>query len=208
MNLGGAHGDIIRSLAALPENKRCMDCDAPNVTRVCTSLHTFVCANCATVLSQLGFVTKPLGRTGRAAFTRADVVGCLAEGNKKAREKWHGNDAGQLEIPDASDLELVAKDIRLRYIEKRWLREEPKTRRAPSPPKSPPRSPSPAKTSGTTTPVRQTRASLTPRSAAASPTAGKVPLYDRYAVEESRYGLPPGSPRSPPTPKLTNKKLF
>ena len=202
MNLGGAHGDIIRSLAALPENKHCMDCDAPNVTRVCTSLHTFVCANCSTVLSSLGFVTKPLGRTGRATFTRADVVGCLAEGNKKAREKWHGNDAGQLEIPDASDLELVAKDIRLRYIEKRWLREEPKTRRAPPPAtKSPPKSPSPA----TPTP-RPTRASLTPRSAAASPAVGKVPLYDRYALEESRYGLPPRTPRtprSPPTPILT-----
>ena len=165
-----------------------------------------MCSDAFTVLGQLGFVTKPLGRTGRATFTRADVVGCLAEGNKKAREKWHGNDAGQLEIPDASDLD-VAKGYRASLhreaLAPRGAEDEGDTvavnkvaakvaeRSCDAP-----------------TPVRQTRASLTPRSAAASPAVGKVPLYDRYAVEESRYGLPPRSPRSPPTPKLTNKKLL
>ena len=86
MNLGGAHGDIIRSLAALPENKHCMDCDAPNVTRVCTSLHTFVCANCATVLSSLGFVTKPLEGRGARRSRAPTSSDASLKATKSSRE--------------------------------------------------------------------------------------------------------------------------
>ena len=112
--LDGAHADVVRSLAALAPNKVCMDCNSPDVSHVCTTFSTFVCARCAVMLGQLGFVTKPLGRIARAKFTREDVVGLLQQGNKEARAKWHGNDAGMMEIPDSEDRAKVAQNISLR----------------------------------------------------------------------------------------------
>ena len=62
--------------------------------------------------------------TPRDAFSSNDVIGFLRQGNKAARLFWHANDAGDLEIPDASEPEKVAYAMKLRYVEKRWVKVE------------------------------------------------------------------------------------
>jgi len=109
---------LLTDIRNLPENKRCMDCQATFSQYCVLDFGTWVCATCSGIHRE--FCHKVKSPT-MGTFKPEQIELLRKGGNQVARKLWRAN-WNPKEYPEPSPDNIVAirEFIRLTYIEKRW----------------------------------------------------------------------------------------
>jgi len=97
-----------------------------------SDFHTFVCMTCSGIHREFGHRVKSINVSN---FTELETENLRNGGNEVARKYWLGRfKEGDFNIPDASQPVIVKNNkirefMRLKYVEKRWLKEKKKKKK-------------------------------------------------------------------------------
>ena len=102
-------------------NMKCFECNQKGTTYICITFGTFVCSDCAGVLSHLNYKVKGLGV---ATFNKNEYEFILKNGNDIARKKWMAKfDINKDKYPNHKNYEEVRKCIINKYQFKKYCNE-------------------------------------------------------------------------------------
>ena len=103
------------------DNMKCFECNQKGTTYICTTFGTFVCSDCAGVLSHLNYKVKGLGV---ASFNKNEYEFILKNGNDFAKKKWMAKfDINKDKYPKPKDYEDIRKNIINKYQFKKYCDE-------------------------------------------------------------------------------------
>ena len=102
-------------------NSKCFECNQKGTTYICISFGTFVCSECAGVLSNLNYKVKGLGV---ATFNKNEYEFIIKNGNDKAKLKWLANFNNKDKYPNNKDYEDIRKFIINKYQYKKYAKED------------------------------------------------------------------------------------
>ena len=103
------------------DNMKCFECNQKGTTYICTTFGTFVCSDCAGVLSHLNYKVKGLGV---ATFNKNEYEFILKNGNDVAKKKWMVKfDINKDKYPDHKNYEEIRKSIINKYQFKKYCNE-------------------------------------------------------------------------------------
>ncbi|CAJ2674920.1 unnamed protein product [Trifolium pratense] len=112
---------IIRGLLKLPENRRCINCNALGPQYVCTTFSTFVCTNCSGLHREF---THRVKSVSMAKFTPEEVTAIQAGGNERAKQIYFkGWDPLRHSYPDSSNMHRLREFIKNVYVERKYAGE-------------------------------------------------------------------------------------
>ncbi|XP_050890498.1 probable ADP-ribosylation factor GTPase-activating protein AGD14 [Lathyrus oleraceus] len=112
---------IIRGLLKLPENRRCINCNALGPQYVCTTFSTFVCINCSGLHREF---THRVKSVSMAKFTPEEVTALQAGGNERAKQIYFkGWDPMRHSYPDSSNMHRLRDFIKHVYVERKYTGE-------------------------------------------------------------------------------------
>ena len=95
------------------DNMKCFECNQKGTTYICTTFCTFVCSDCAGVLSHLNYKVKGLGV---ATFNKNEYEFILKNGNDLAKQKWMAKfDMNKDKYPKPKNYEDIRKNIINKY---------------------------------------------------------------------------------------------
>ena len=103
------------------DNMKCFECNQKGTTYICTTFGTFVCSDCAGVLSHLNYKVKGLGV---ATFNKNEYEFILKNGNDIAKKKWMAKfDINKDKYPKQKNYEDIRKTIINKYQFKKYCDE-------------------------------------------------------------------------------------
>ena len=103
------------------DNMKCFECNQKGTTYICTTFGTFVCSDCAGVLSHLNYKVKGLGV---ATFNKNEYEFILKNGNDLAKRKWMAKfDINKDKYPKPKNYEDIRKNIINKYQFKKYCDE-------------------------------------------------------------------------------------
>jgi len=120
--------DLLNTISAYPENKKCFDCcDNYSPRYLCTTFSTFVCSCCANIHHKdFGHTIKVLSIF---SFTVNEIYVLKETGNRVAADKWLARwRSDMFSEPDptsATYKEDARKYMKAKYIQKRWVKLPP-----------------------------------------------------------------------------------
>lgn len=119
--------ELLSNIANHPDNKKCFDCaDTTSPRFLCTNFSTFICSCCATIHQELGHKIKVLSIF---SFDMNEVYVLQGTGNKVAADKWLARwtpeVCGEPDPTSPTYKEDARKYMRLKYIEKKWIKLPP-----------------------------------------------------------------------------------
>ncbi|KAJ7568948.1 hypothetical protein O6H91_01G054200 [Diphasiastrum complanatum] len=117
------HEKIVRGLAKLEHNRRCINCAALGPQYVCTNFSIFVCTNCSGIHREFTHRVKSISM---AKFTATEVAALQAGGNQRAKEMYLQDwDPQRHPLPDSSYPEKIRDFIKAVYVDKRFAADRP-----------------------------------------------------------------------------------
>ena len=103
-------------------NTKCFECNQKGTTYVCISFGTFVCSECAGILSNLRYKVKGLGV---ASFNKNEYEFIMKNGNDKAKLKWLSNfNPNKDKYPNHKNYDDVRKFIINKYQFKKYCNQD------------------------------------------------------------------------------------
>ena len=104
------------------DNMKCFECNQKGTTYICTTFGTFVCADCAGVLSHLNYKVKGLGV---ATFNKTEYDFIMKNGNNVAKKKWMAKfDISKDKYPKQKNYEDIRKNIINKYQFKKYCNDD------------------------------------------------------------------------------------
>ena len=95
------------------DNMKCFECNQKGTTYICTTFGTFVCSDCAGILSHLNYKVKGLGV---ATFNKNEYEFISKNGNDIAKRKWMAKfDINKDKYPKPKNYEEIRKNIINKY---------------------------------------------------------------------------------------------
>ena len=95
------------------DNMKCFECNQKGTTYICTTFGTFVCSDCAGILSNLNYKVKGLGV---ATFNKNEYEFISKNGNDIAKRKWMAKfDINKDKYPKPKNYEEIRKNIINKY---------------------------------------------------------------------------------------------
>ena len=95
------------------DNMKCFECNQKGTTYICTTFGTFVCSDCAGILSNLNYKVKGLGV---ATFNKNEYEFITKNGNDVAKRKWMAKfDEKKNKYPKQKNYEEIRKNIINKY---------------------------------------------------------------------------------------------
>ncbi|KAN0037243.1 hypothetical protein ACTFIV_002579 [Dictyostelium citrinum] len=168
---------ILWRLRELEENSKCADCTDSFPRYMNTTYGTFVCSVCGAIHRELGNRVKSLSSD---KFTQQDIERLEKVGNKMADEIWLSKwSQKQYPIPFPSDEKKVRDFIKMKYIEKKWIKEGIKQ----SDFISPPTNSTPGSTPTFTSPKQQSTS--TPQKQITSPSRNSGETKEKLTSKDS-----------------------
>ncbi|KAI9107111.1 hypothetical protein K1719_022639 [Acacia pycnantha] len=108
----------IRSLAKLPENRRCINCNSLGPQYVCTTFWTFVCTNCSGIQREYNHRVKSVSI---AKFTAEELSALQAGGNERAKQIYFKDwDPHRQSYPDTNNIGRLRDFIKQVYVHRKF----------------------------------------------------------------------------------------
>ena len=103
-------------------NSKCFECNQKGTTYVCISFGTFVCSECAGVLSNLNYKVKGLGV---ASFNKNEYEFIIKNCNDKAKLKWLAKfNPDKDKYPNNKNYDEIRKFIINKYQFKKYFQDD------------------------------------------------------------------------------------
>ncbi|KAF2078666.1 hypothetical protein CYY_000037 [Polysphondylium violaceum] len=111
---------LLFQLRELEENSKCADCTDSFPRYMNTTHGTFVCSVCGAIHRELGNRVKSIASD---KFTEQDLEKLKNIGNKMATELWLSKwNQKEYPLPHPNEEKKVREFIKLKYLEKKWLK--------------------------------------------------------------------------------------
>jgi len=104
---------------AVKENRRCADCLEVGATYICMDFGTFICTSCAGIHREFNHKVKGISVS---IWSREEVEFVEANGNEKSNRIYLATRSADELDPEANNAEKARPFIRMKYIEKRWVK--------------------------------------------------------------------------------------
>ncbi|KAJ3695048.1 hypothetical protein LUZ60_000425 [Juncus effusus] len=110
---------VIRGLAKLPPNRRCINCNSQGTQYVCTNFATFICIHCSGIHREFTHRVKSISM---AKFTSQEITALQEGGNENAKKIYFKEwDFQRYTLPDNSDVDKVRDFIKHVYVDRRFM---------------------------------------------------------------------------------------
>ncbi|KAL9691867.1 hypothetical protein QQ045_012294 [Rhodiola kirilowii] len=113
--LNARHTKILESLLRLPENRECADCGRKAPRWASVNLGIFICIMCSGIHRNLGVHISKVRSTTLDTWLPEQVSFMQSVGNQKSNSYW------EAEIPPNCDRSEIARFIRAKYEERKWI---------------------------------------------------------------------------------------
>merc|ERR1712129_365167 len=116
----------VKKIRKQKENLTCADCPTRSTPYVCTNFSTFICVACSGIHRKFNHRVKSIAV---ATFNEKEVENIRAGGNKKVNSQYlakYKKNKDSFTLPREGETEKIEKYMQLKYIDKKWYKENPK----------------------------------------------------------------------------------
>ena len=116
----------LKKIRREPDNLVCADCPTRSTPYYCVDFSTFVCVNCSGIHRKFNHRIKSIAV---ATFTEKEIENARNLGNAEVNRKYmakYKKNKDSFTLPREDEREKIEKFIKLKYIDKRWYKENPK----------------------------------------------------------------------------------
>ncbi|CAN1854361.1 ADP-ribosylation factor GTPase-activating protein AGD5 [Linum perenne] len=124
--LNAKHSKILEGLLKLPENRECADCKSKGPRWASVNLGIFICMQCSGIHRSLGVHISQVRSATLDTWLPDQISSIQSIGNERSNSYWES------ELPPNYDRVGIENFIRAKYVDKRWVPRDGKTRFPPS----------------------------------------------------------------------------
>ena len=116
----------VKKIRKDPDNLICADCPVRSTPYVCIDYSSFVCTECSGIHRKFNHRVKSIAV---ATFTEKEVDNIRIGGNSVLNRRYlarYKKNKDSFTLPREGDKEKIEKFIQLKYIDKKWFKDNPK----------------------------------------------------------------------------------
>jgi len=116
----------VKRIRRSPENLICADCPVRSTPYICIDYSSFICTECSGIHRKFNHRVKSIAV---ATFTEKEVTNIRAGGNSDLNRRYlarYKKNKDAFTLPREGEKEKIEKYIQLKYIDKKWYKENPK----------------------------------------------------------------------------------
>ena len=119
----------VRKIRKSPDNLICADCSVRSTPYICIDYSSFICTECSGIHRKFNHRVKSIAV---ATFTEKEVGNIRAGGNTELNRKYlarYKKNKDAFTLPREGEKEKIDRYIQLKYIDKKWYKENPKPKK-------------------------------------------------------------------------------